>query len=149
MKPIIIIITLIFCVSLRSCIRYIIHTSLQFTKTIEVKNNSDNDIYVCHTCSDSLITNQNIYVNGIRIKDNFVENFIEKDTNKLIHFTGYKDNIHNVCKDKHIRFFFINDSVFRDNLPDIISKHHLYEKKILFSDEDLKKMNYTIIYEDN
>ena len=70
---------------------------------------------------------------------------LKKDSTRNISFV-YKYNIAKSCKDSLIRFFFINDTIFYKNSLDTIGKYHLYEKKMIFSDEDLEKMNYTIEY---
>jgi hypothetical protein len=115
-----------------------------------IHNNSESVIYVCSSCSDSLLSGHNLtYYSNYNKSDSLkYPNYrIEKDSLGCIAFSGRKEHIAKKCKDKKLRFFFINESVMKENTWAEICKYQLFEKKITLSEEDLKKMNWCVIYE--
>jgi len=128
-------------------------------ETIAIKNLSDLDIAVCYSCADVIINNQetndslwktyykierNYNVERIPYPPFFNYGVVYKDSIKGIEFL-YKNQISEVCKDSTIKFFFIDYSIFRNNSIDTIAKYQLYEKMV-FSNDDLVKMNWVIEY---
>ena len=149
-KIVIILAVLVFCFC--SCV-------FDRIETIVVKNLSDLDIVVCYSCADTIInnreTNDSLWKTYYKIERNYDVEYIpyppffdydvvKKDIIKGIKFL-YKNEISKVCKDNTIKFFFIDYSIFSNNSIDSIAKYQLYEKMI-FSNDDLVKMNWVIEY---
>jgi hypothetical protein len=51
------------------------------------------------------------------------------------------------CEDKKLRYFFIVDTVMRDNTWKEVCEKQLYEKKMVFTEEELIQMDWTVVYQ--
>jgi len=51
------------------------------------------------------------------------------------------------CADKKIRLYFIRENIMRSKTWNEIYKGQLYEKKMIFSEDDLSKLNWEVNYE--
>ena len=70
-----------------------------------------------------------------------------KNSFKWIKVSDKKESIVKGSKDGLIRFFFISDSTFLNNSWDTIVKYQMYNRKLVFSEEDLEKINWIIGYQ--
>ena len=130
---------LCLCACVMDCIDY-----------IQIVNNSDYGQVVCLSCSDSIgygndTLSLNLYFKQYKYNIIEVDDYIHKDSTQRYKITIYKERLASSCKDKHIRFFFITDTVFFNNAWDTIIKYKKYDK-LVFSQKDLEKNNYTITY---
>jgi len=150
-KKIVVILAGVFCCC--SCV-------FDRVEAIVVRNMSGSDIVVCYSCADTIInnreTNDSLWKTYYKIERNydvlyiayppfFYDDIVKKDSIRGIRFL-YKNRISETCKDGTIKFFFIDYFIFSNNSIDTIAKYQLYEKMV-FSNDDLVKMNWVITYE--
>jgi len=131
-------------------------------KYIEVLNDTDSAIYVYGTCHDSIGIENRLYlfpeyfikdafyVNRNRsFKDTIVKIYphyrISPHTGNLLNLAGQKSLL-NKCPDKKIRIFFIKEETMRTRSWEDIVQYQLYEKKGIYSEEELKKTDWTVTY---
>jgi hypothetical protein len=123
--------------------------------SIHIVNNSNEGQIICRSCSDSIGSPIDSLTMTPYFKqfDNFKNDikyqkaYIYKDSILMYKIVGGKESIVRLCKDKLVRFFFISDSVFMNNPWDTIVKYQMYNRKLVFSESELKKNNWTVIYE--
>jgi len=148
MKKIIILSTTI-SLCLYSCI------FLHWTEHIQIVNKSNVGQIICHSCSDSIgsmidsLTMSPFFKQFDNMKS-VIENtdaYLHKDSSQRYKIVGGKEAMVRLCKDKRIRFFFISDSVFMNNPWDSIVKYQMYNRKLVFSEEELKRSNWSVVYE--
>ncbi|MDR0206018.1 MAG: hypothetical protein LBI45_02005 [Bacteroidales bacterium] len=123
--------------------------------SIYIVNNSNEGQIICHSCSDSIgaiIDNMTISP-FFKQFDNMksvilnTDAYINKNTYQRYKISGTRGSFVRRCKDKHVRFFFISDSVFMNNPWDTIVKYQMYNRKLVFTEEELKKNNWVVVYE--
>lgn len=117
-------------------------------KSIKIFNNSNFDILICVSYSDSLKLNQikDIYgkqdLNIIKGKlpvDYFVLSKKQKNLGLLYWKMGEKI-------DDSIRIYIIKDKTIYENDWEYIIKSQLYERKFTYTIKQLKKTDWNIIY---
>lgn len=121
-------------------------------ETIRFLNKSDSTIYMDYSCSDRLEKSfklhvyQDATING---KDTLVysRERAEKDSIGWTIIGFSRKGAIRQCKDKKLRFFFIKESVMKGYSWEEICEQQLYEKKLVFTEEELVKMNWTVVYE--
>ena len=122
---------------------------------IQMVNNSNTGLIFFYNCLDSIgYGRDTLTVNPyFRQFDHFKSDIVDKnlyiaqDSSKVVGIPFPKERLTSTCGDGHIRFFFIKDSVFFTNPWDTIVQYQMYERKLVFSKEDLERMNWTITYE--
>lgn len=121
----------------------------------QLVNYSDNGQVICYTCSDSIgsktdsLTNNPYFKQFDYFKSDILDQnvFLNRNSYTSIGVSGKKEFIVRRCEDKRIRFFFISDSVFMNNPWDTIVKYQMYNRKLIFSEEDLKENDWIVVYE--
>jgi formate-dependent nitrite reductase cytochrome c552 subunit len=122
---------------------------------IQIVNNSNQGQIICYSCFDSIgsIIDSLTMTPYFKQFDNFKpeiinkDAFINKNSSQGYRISGRKETIVRFCPDKHVRFFFISDSVFMNNPWDTIVKYQMYNRKLVFSEKDLKENDWTVVYE--
>jgi hypothetical protein len=148
MKKLLIISTAIF-LSLYSCICF------DRVGIMHIVNNSNTGQIVCITCADSIGSEMDSLTNNPYFKqfDSFkseivnTDSYIDSNNTARHRVGGGRESIVRRCKDKHARFFFISDSVFMNNPWDTIVKYQMYNRKLVFSEKELKENNWVVVYE--
>ena len=143
----IVIIGVILC--LCSCVHF------DRVETFQVINYSDEGQIIYYSCSDSIgseidsLTFNPYFKQFDNVKSDILnENkHIDKNSFKWIKVSDKKESIVKGSKDGLIRFFFISDSTFLNNSWDTIVKYQMYNRKLVFSEEDLEHMNWVIEYQ--
>ena len=120
---------------------------------IQVVNNSNKGQIIYYTCSDMIGAEIDSFKNrayerlaGCEIPILNEDIYIDKESYRSFGIRSKKKHAR-VCKDKHIRFFFISDSVFINTPWDTIVKYQMYNRKLVLSEEELKENDWTVIYE--
>ena len=116
--------------------------------SFQVINYSNEGQIIYYSCSDSINDYMNYYYDMIAGYNILLVNenvYIDKESEKYVRITFKKERL-GCCKDGHARFFFISDSVFSNNPWDTIVKYQMYNRKLVYSKEDLKNMNWVIEY---
>ena len=122
---------------------------------IQMVNNSNTGLIYSFNCLDSIgygrdtLTFNPYFRQFDHFKSDIVDkdDYIAKNSSKVIRIYCPKERLTSTCGDGRLRFFFIKDSVFLNNPWDTIVKYQMYERKLVFSKEDLERMNWTITYE--
>ncbi len=115
-------------------------------------NKSDSAIYGVCFCESSLVKGRNLQIyKKITIKGQDTSIYptyrAEKDSIGYIDVYWSKEKAVRDCKDKKLRFFFIKESVMKEYSWDEICERQLYAKKLVFTEEELVKMDWTVVYE--
>ena len=121
---------------------------------IQVINYSNVGQIIYYSCTDMIGAEidsfRNFYYESIAGCEVSIVNenvYIDKNSSKWFKIPFKKEYFACTCKDKHVRFFFISDSIFLNNPWDTIVKHQMYNRKLIFSEENLKKNNWVVVYE--
>jgi hypothetical protein len=110
---------------------------------IITQNNSEEKIYSFFL--ENELCNVNIFTNFYFPKDSLLPN--EKSFDHVDKLT-WEEYI-KTCDDQKIRYYIVKkDSVDKYGWKEVFSKN-IYNKKYLFTIEDLDKMNWTITYDGN
>ena len=125
-----------------------------YVGSFQVINYSDEGQIVYYTCSDMIGTKIDSFSNryyerlaGCKFRIDNEDVYIDKKSFKWVEISFRKKDFASDCKDKHIRFFFISDSVFMNHSWDTIVKYQMYNRKLVFSEEELKKDDWAVVYE--
>lgn len=130
------------------------------TGEINLKNNTESAVYVYVTFKDSLpnFPKLNLF-DTLAVDNSSKENEnISSPTyriNAYSYYIGFKNNLGGIVfndyssksNDKKIRLYFIKESVMRTKTWNEIYKGQLYEKKMIFSEDELSKLNWEVKYE--
>lgn len=138
---------LCFLICVISCV-------IDYGSAVFVLNKSDHTIYVYKTFQDSLSMNDGLLLKQSSYKNNEVDTMIypsyraRPDSLAVLTFRGKRNEIfkssYNV--DGKLRIFIINESIISKYTWKQICDKQIYEKKLLITEEDLKKNNWTVIY---
>jgi len=117
-------------------------------------NYSNEGQFIYYTCSDEIgakidSLRNRYYENIAGVQSSVNENvYIKPNSSKWVKTHFNRKRIANCCQNNQpLRFFFISDSVFVSNPWDTIVKYQMYNRKLIFSEKDLKKNDWTIVYE--
>ena len=114
----------VFC--LYSCV-------IDFVYTFQVINYSNESQTFCYTCSDSLKSEMDSLA-----FDSYFTRFdhVDRYSYTWTKNSFKREKLTHHCEDNRIRFFFISDYVFSNNPWDTIVKYQMYNKKLVFSEDD-------------
>jgi len=130
------------------------------TSTIGILNKSDHTIYVYDLFLDSLalyITNSlgntcrtgfdtsSVFNSGIWV---YSSNRVVPDSMTYIHVPPRKEIFRSsLCIDGKLRIFIFKEETIRKYSWEVICKHQMYEKKLTLTEAELKKNDWTVVYE--
>ncbi len=119
-------------------------------KYIEIENCTDSAIYVYYSFKDSLEESRSIELFK-KYRHAGIDKYISPDYRINAFSTGGigitgRESLLNESADKKIRLFFIKEETMRNKTWDYICKHQIYIKKMTFSSEELKKINWSVKY---
>jgi hypothetical protein len=121
---------------------------------IKIVNNSEEGQVIYHSCSDKIGTEKdslnNLYykqIAGSNISIYYETAYIGKTSTKWYGKFHSRKAIAHLCKDKQVRFFFISESVFMSTSWDTIVKYQMYNRKLVFSEEELRNNDWVVVYE--
>jgi len=126
------------------------------SETICFHNNSPSAIYVTSSCLDSLTLDLQLSLfDTIKSEENERKDTcwkcIIKSPDYRINAYSYENIANNRiikgCKKNKIRIFFIRESVMREFSWQEICDNQMYEKKLILTEEDLKKTDWVVVYE--
>jgi hypothetical protein len=120
-------------------------------KGIDVFNNTDSILYVAYSFNDSLDKDYPL----VLIKEAIINN------EKQRHFPCYRLDAHSRgsigipgrelllqdCDNKMLRLFFILESTMRDYGWEEICEQRMFEKKLTFTEVELKESDWVVVYE--
>jgi len=130
--------------------------------TISVLNNTNQTIYVDYSFIDSLHFSQTddvfldqnrksydtayVFPNGTV---SYSSNRAEPDSLAYLIFSGTRERIfqNNNCVDGKLRLYIFKEETIRNYSWETICKYQMYEKKLTFSEEELRRSNWTVVYE--
>lgn len=117
---------------------------------ISIQNQTNEIIYICISCNDSLFLEDSINISYISDKNNIYEQNILKP-NMIKAF--YNDKISNdnkdkqlICKDKKLRLFILLDTTIVNYSWDEIVKKQIYKEKFVFTKMELDSLGYSFVY---
>lgn len=130
------------------------------TGVINLQNNTESAVYVYVTYKDTLPNSPKLnlfdtisLVNSNQKKDSIISPtyrlnaysfFVDFEKNEGgIIFNDYSSK----SIDKKIRLYFIKENVMRRKTWNEIYKGQLYEKKMVFTEDELSKLNWEVKYE--
>ena len=121
---------------------------------IKIVNNSEEGQVVYYSCSDKMGAEmdslRNIHYKrmaGQNVRIHYEREYIAKDSLRWFGNFFNRKAIACFCDDRQVRFFFISESVFISTPWDTLVKYQMYNRKLVFSDEDLKNNNWVVVYE--
>ena len=121
---------------------------------IQIVNNSEEGQVVYHSCSDRMGAEMDSFSNlhyermaGRNRPIHYERAYIAKDSVRGYGNFFSKKATACFCEDKKVRFFFISESVFITTPWDTLVKYQMYNRKLVFTDEELKKNDWVVIYE--
>lgn len=130
------------------------------TGVINLQNNTESAVYVYVTYKDTLPNSPKLNLfdtiavdNSSQEKDNITSPIYRIDA--YSYYVDFKNNVGGIVfndyssksNDKKIRLYFIKESVMRTKAWNEIYKRQLYEKKMIFSEDELSKLNWEVKYE--
>jgi len=94
----------------------------------------------------SLDTSYYIFSNGAF---SYSSNRAEPDSMAYLSFSGTRKGIFrdNLCVDGKIRFFIFKEETIRKYSWETICKYQMYEKKLTFTEDELKENDWVVVYE--
>jgi hypothetical protein len=121
-------------------------------------NNTPSAIYVATSCLDSLTIDLHLSLFDTIKSESFETNGkclcnIQSPNYRINAYLYVRNGLYiknlfiSSCVDKKIRFFFIKESIMRKYSWNEICKYQLYEKKLTFTEKDLRKNNWVVVYE--
>jgi hypothetical protein len=117
-----------------------------------IHNYTDSAIYITYSCFDSMPKEPRLY-----LFEKIENNCYNENGNSLagnLYSPSYRINAYsyeypfnilyadkmsfNKCLDKKIRFFIVTEKTMKENTWEYIHEKQLYEKKLVFTEEELK-----------
>lgn len=131
---------------------------LRGKKLLYIHNCTDSAVYYEISCLDSLTLDRPSFLFSSYCEDydrygNCLRKRISSPSDRVNAYscrhTGIvaDESILRDCEDKQIRFFFIKESTLRDYTWDEICAKQMYEKKLIYTIEDLISNDWAIVYE--
>lgn len=129
------------------------------TGLINLQNCTESAVYVYITYKDTLPNYPKLNLfdtvsvdNYSQKEDNITSPIYRVDAYSF--YTDFKNNVGGIVfnyyssksNDKKIRLYFIKESVMRTKTWNEIYKGQLYEKKMIFSEDELTKLNWEVKY---
>lgn len=143
----IILVFVIIVLNFSSCIHF---DKKPYGVDLLIENVSNETVHMCLTCDSSLLISDSILVfDKSNTEDIYERSRLEP--NRLKYF--YKEKIFDnnpdkklICPNKKLNLFVILDTTISNYSWDEIVEKQMYKEKIVFTQEDLERLQYDFIY---
>lgn len=115
-----------------------------------IENVSNETVHMCLTCDSSLLISDSILVfDKSNTEDIYERSRLEPKRLKYFYKEKIFDNNPDkklICPDKKLNLFVILDTTISNYSWDEIVEKQMYKEKIVFTQEDLERLQYDFIY---